>query len=941
MKDLVYQKKCINELVTTSVGYIEDEDPKLIVFQAPTGSGKTIMLAEVMSRMVKALSGQKELAFVWISVNALHEQSKEKLERHFENERLLDCININEIQNNEIQQNQIVFVNWDSLNKEGISLFMSDNEKDWNLSKVAENTREADRHIVLIIDESHRTAKTSKSQEIVSMIGPKLTIEVSATPKEGVTNDHKTTVKLSEVVAEGMIKEGIQINPGLGRAQTNEDIVREALKKRRELKRFYEEAGTKINPLLLIQIPKKKKSDVREPEDKIIEILNKNGITIENGKLALWLAEKDKKKNLDYLKNHDSEADVLVFKEAIVQGWDCPRASILLLQREWNAENYVFNIQTIGRIMRMPEQKHYENYPALNIGYVYTASDNFEIVDDLAKDYVSKDQMVRDNTVYKDIYLPSELVRRKRELFRLSGDFKDCLFQASVELGFKEKPINIGKITFKKDIGIEGKITEIDKQQAVDFQKTSTIVRDREEVCAEYTAFIKSLTFPFTGGGRPTEIIKSSVRTFFKKTYGIDNEDEIATIVLNPVNKAEFIDLIESAKRKYKSLPEKADEIISNKDWQVPEIISVFENYDEIKTINKSILKPYFVKRDKNKKQQWSKPEKVFIDELEKTDNDVLWWFKNGVSESKYFGIAYKKNGHSHGTYYAFYPDFIIKTKKDILVVEIKDDRDFKNENLYKLNAGKEFQNKYKGKEKLYFYIISPSDYYKFFLALKNQDLVSFKSQFEEALIRYTQSRKVISEKHEEKSREDQELLELYEGELSKAIKNLDDNKLENEILKIDLQKAEKTINSLKEALAYQPKTKTKEEGIIINIPKPFNICVLGEVVDENLIREKLREYFAKYGLKATDWDIAYYGNSKVRNSDILSGLKKGQTKYNIVITGQIYHHSGRGNKSANILTELKKDKYIPHVVGCSPKDLLTVDEIISKLDEYLRSKSS
>ena len=120
MKDLTYQKKYIKELVSTSVGYLEDEDSKLIVFQAPTGAGKTIMLAEAMSRIVKELDGQKELAFVWISVNALHEQSKEKLEKHFENERLLDCISINEIQNNEIDKNQIVFVNWDSLNKEGI-----------------------------------------------------------------------------------------------------------------------------------------------------------------------------------------------------------------------------------------------------------------------------------------------------------------------------------------------------------------------------------------------------------------------------------------------------------------------------------------------------------------------------------------------------------------------------------------------------------------------------------------------------------------------------------------------------------------------------------------------------------------------------------------------------------------------------------------------------
>jgi len=937
MKDLAYQKKYIKELVSTSVGYLEDEDPKLIVFQAPTGSGKTIMLAEAMSRMVKELGGEKELSFVWISVNFLHEQSKLKLEKHFENERLLDCISIDEIQNNELEQNQIVFVNWDSLNKEGISLFMSDNEKDWNLSKIVENTKDAGRDIVLIIDESHRTAKTSKSQEIVGIIGPKLTIEVSATPKEGVTNDHKITVKLSEVVEEGMIKQEVQINPGLGRVQTNEDIIREALKKRKELKQLYEEAKTDINPLLLIQIPKKKKSDVREPEDKIIEILAKEGITLESRKLALWLAPKDKKINLDYIEKEDSEVEVLVFKEAIAQGWDCPRASILLLQREWNSENYVFNIQTLGRIMRMPEQKHYDNFSALNVGYVYTASNNFEIVEDLAKDYVSKDQMVRDNGIYKNIYLPGELVRRKRELFRLSGEFKDCLFEAAKEQKIDDKKINIGKITFSKSVGLEGKISEIDKKQAVDFQKERTIVKDREEVCAEYTAFVRSLSYPFTGGTRPTDIMKSSIRSLFKKQFGIDNEDEIAAIVLNPVNKSEFIDLIEAAKGKYKSLPEKADEIISNENWQIPEIISVFENFDERKEIKKSILKPYFVKRDKNSKEQWSKPEKTFIGELEKTDNDVLWWFKNGTKESKYFGIAYKKNGGSHNSYYAFYPDFIIKTKKDILVVEIKDDKDFKNENLLKLNAGREYQKKYKGKENLHFYIISPFDYFNFFRALKNQTLDSFKSKFEENLVRYTQSRKVASVKQVEKSKEDQELLELFETELTKAIKNLDDKKLENEILKIDLQNAEATIGSLKEALVYQPKQESEAKKDV-KIPKPFNLCILGEVVDEDLMRGRLRDYFAKYGVKATDWDVVFYGNSKIKNSDVLSGLKKGQSKFNVIITGQIYHHSGRGNQSANILTELKKDKYIDHIVGCSPKELLTVDDVLEKLEEYLTS---
>lgn len=939
MKDLEYQKKYINELVSISNIYIHDEDPKLIVFQAPTGSGKTLMLAESMSRIVKELGSQKELSFIWISVNYLHEQSKGKLEKYFENERLLDCINISEIQNNEIEQNQIAFVNWDSLNKEGISLFMSDNEKDWNLSKVVENTRDAGRDIILIIDESHRTAKTSKSQEIVSMIGPKLTIEVSATPKEGVTNDHKITVKLSEVVAEGMIKEEVQINPGLGKVETNEDIVSEALKKREELKKLYTETGANINPLLLIQIPKRRSSDIREPEDKIIEILNRDNITIENGRLAIWLADKDKKKNLEYLENDDSDVDVLVFKEAIAQGWDCPRASILLLQREWNAENYVFNIQTLGRIMRMPEQKHYENYPALNVGYVYTASDNFEIVEDLAKDYVSKDQMIRDNAIYKNINLPSQYIRRKRELYRLSGEFRSCLFDAAKELEIDDKKINIGKITFKKDIGIGGQVHEIDKTQAVEFQKKGAIVKDREEVWAEYTKFIKSLTFPFTGGDRPMQIIKSSIRSFFKHTFGIENEDEIAAIVLNPQNKGEVNELIEVAKSKYKSLPEKADEIVPNEDWQVPEGISVFDNYDQIEVINKSVLKPYFVKRDKNGKQQWSKPEKFFINDLEKTDNDVLWWFKNGVSESKYFGIAYKKNEDVQKGYYAFYPDFIIKTKKDILIVEIKDDRDFKNENLYKLNAGKEYQKKYKGIENVYFYILSPLDYYNFFRLLKSQSLESFKSQYEENLIRYTQSRKIVSKQQEQKSKEDQELLDLYEEELSKAISNIDDKKLENEILKLDLEKAENVIKGLQEALAYQAKPESQISVTDVKITTPFNICILGEVADEELIYEKLREYFAKYGMRATDWDVAFYNNSKLRNADVLNSLKKGQTKFNLIITGQIFHHSGAGNQSANLLTELKKDKYVDHVIGSSPRELLTANNIVEKLEEYLNNK--
>ncbi len=467
MKKLKYQETYTKEIIEHSVRYLQDEESKLIVFQAPTGAGKTIMLAEALSRIVKAKHG-KELAFVWISINYLHKQSKDKLEEYFVNEQLIDCIGINEISNNQIEQNQTVFVNWESLNKEGIALFMTDNEKDWNLNKVIENTKDEDREVILIIDESDRGAKTSKAKEIINIIGPKLTIEVSATPKD-IASDHKVTVPLREVIEEEMIKEEIKINLGLAKAESNKDIVRIALKKRNELKKFYEEAGTNINPLLLIQIPRKKSGEARKPEERMIEILGNEGVTGANGKLAVWLTDSDI--NRDYLDKNDSDVDVLIFKEAIARGWDCPRASILLLQREWKIENYEFNIQTLGRIMRMPEQKHYQKQPALNAAYVYTASDNFSIVKELAKGYVSKDHMVKDNAIYANILLPSDHIRRKRELQRPSGDFKKCLINAGKKID-KEKisKINLGKIAFKKDIATEAVIKVVDKEQSVEYE---------------------------------------------------------------------------------------------------------------------------------------------------------------------------------------------------------------------------------------------------------------------------------------------------------------------------------------------------------------------------------------------------------------------------------------------------------------------------------------
>ncbi|MCK5582031.1 MAG: hypothetical protein KAJ18_12245, partial [Candidatus Omnitrophica bacterium] len=421
---------------------------------------------------------------------------------------------------------------------------------------------------------------------------------------------------------------------------------------------------------------------------------------------------------------------------------------------------------------------------------------------------------------------------------------------------------------------------------------------------------------------------------------GIGDEDQVSIIVMQRHYKPKFKQLLEVAKEKYKQLPTKSEEIVVNKDWEAPESMSIFSDYAEIKKSDKSIIKSedekkLFVKKNKIGKIELSKPERIFIEGLEKTDDELQWWFKNSYGESKYFSIAYKKaNGH----YYSFYPDFILKTKKETLIVEIKDDNGFKTaENALKLRASQDYLAKYKHKEKLRFYILSPNDYDNFFQQLQSQDLDKFKSLFEAGLLRYIKSQQVIinnKDKNEITTKE-KEWLHEVEKELEKTIDEHKDTKLKNELLQMQLNDAQENIKVLSKSLSQIKPEKEKREKI--KIQTPFNICVLGEVSDEVLIIQELQKYFTKNGVGTNNWDIKFFNNIKLQSSDVLRSLIKGQSKFHLVITGQIHHHSGKGNKKANIISELKSPKYIPSVVGSEPQDLLTPDKTLQAIESFFQ----
>ncbi len=140
--------------------------------------------------------------------------------------------------------------------------------------------------------------------------------------------------------------------------------------KRKTIAERYKQIGKTIRPLVLIQFPSGHPETIAAVEKK----LEAMGYTYDNGMASKWMSE-DKRDLPDNLTDNDGIPVFLLMKQAISTGWDCPRAKILVKLREGMSES--FEIQTIGRIRRMPEAKHYED-DLLDFCYVYTFDEKYK-----------------------------------------------------------------------------------------------------------------------------------------------------------------------------------------------------------------------------------------------------------------------------------------------------------------------------------------------------------------------------------------------------------------------------------------------------------------------------------------------------------------------------------------------------------------------------------
>ena len=79
-----------------------------------------------------------------------------------------------------IKAGEILYMNWQSINKKDTNIIVQESERNFNLLNIVENTIEEGNRIVLL-DESHYGAKSEISLSLIESMKPSLTIEISAT----------------------------------------------------------------------------------------------------------------------------------------------------------------------------------------------------------------------------------------------------------------------------------------------------------------------------------------------------------------------------------------------------------------------------------------------------------------------------------------------------------------------------------------------------------------------------------------------------------------------------------------------------------------------------------------------------------------------------------------------------------------------------------------
>lgn len=671
-KNFAFQNNAVNKLYEA---YVTGE--KNIILQAPTGSGKTAILIKMMDQIVQ--NGMDNIAFVWLTPGAgeLEEQSWNKANKYCESIRpqfLLDALY------NGFLPDTATFLNWEIVNRKG-NIALRDGEKS-NLRTAIKNSKEQGVQFILIVDEEHRN-KTSKAQKIIDMFDAKMMYRVSATPIE---DGKAKIIKISEqdVIAEGLITREVVLNDQFKAVGTidelngsDQDFLTIAEQKRIAIKKAYKKLNKNINPLVLVQFPDESRADT-EVQEKVAEV--KNFLVEEMGQkekeIAIWLS--NQYVNTEKIEKSDSKVNYLLMKQAIATGWDAPRAKILIKLRLNTSKN--FTIQTIGRIRRMPEQKHYDD-DLLDNSFVYSNDEKY--VYEIIKEEIGSGltQMGLRAEIDPNMFGLKSLKIKNRGRQDVSQVTIALREEFNKQFGLR-KNINFNKKQLEKfgwifgskvysDI-LTGAVSKLEDLSELDTVSVDVSINDTRQWGFRYDSVMKSLE-PYLHVGGDLKNVRAIIADLIQ--FGEPGSEVEPILQLTPkeryafvINNSSLLKNIVKTMDAHNNFFEQQDLLKEeNKNYKITEFhLKKREGYLDDGSKQQVLEKNIYEGYSKSNWVKQSKPERMLENELEKID-EVKWVYRSKDKGADYFSVPYDGNTRE------FYPDYLVKTNNDnVYILETK-----------------------------------------------------------------------------------------------------------------------------------------------------------------------------------------------------------------------------------------------------------------------------
>jgi len=381
--------------------YVEEADFTSVSLSAPTGAGKTVIAAAVIEQLLYGdadgvVGADNDAVILWLTDDpSLNEQTQKKILEASDKIQPGQLVTITDSLNQaELGRGKVYFLNIQKLGKNSNLTKPSDKRQHTIWDMIAATVRNNGAHYYLVIDEAHRGAgstmkgRQTLAQRLISdaehVVPPAPVVwGISATPDrfdkamDASTPDRSTRsvkVPVAEVKESGLIKDVLAISHRGEDQEMTATLVRAAARNLREFDEEWNayteaEGDAPVRPALAIQIPPGyTDSQVAE----VLSVCTDEWDVLDGRAIAHCLETHTTQTYGKYAVKYVAPQDVydkehirlVLFKEALTTGWDCPRAEVMLSLRTAKDDTYI--AQLVGRMVRTPLARRIVSNEALN-----------------------------------------------------------------------------------------------------------------------------------------------------------------------------------------------------------------------------------------------------------------------------------------------------------------------------------------------------------------------------------------------------------------------------------------------------------------------------------------------------------------------------------------------------------------------------------------------